>query len=212
MSEACAICWSSLDSKSQTILAFQISCVHFFNMFFYFLFLFLIVRKATVRIAKQYQGTQCSGALQTIRRRNGEKTRRYRKLQSASTKIHFPHLRCSQAKYLQIKFGGAKPDDLNDTLSFSTKEHLKALTTRPYAKWSLRPRAGLWARAQPRRDCSGATSAHARSTASGGAPCGTHTCGSWPRMQSTAADCAPVAKIAHHFRVYASAAERRSSG
>ena len=30
-------------------------------------------------------------------------------------------------------------------------------------------------------------------------------------MQSIAADCAPVARIAHHFRVYASAAERRSN-
>ena len=35
----------------------------------------------------------------------------------STTKRHFPHLQCSQAKYLQIKFGGAKPDDLNDTLS-----------------------------------------------------------------------------------------------
>ncbi len=51
-----------------------------------------------------------------------------------TTKRHFAHLQCSQAKYLQIKFGGAKPDDLNDTLSFSTKEHLKALTIQPYAK------------------------------------------------------------------------------
>ncbi len=33
----------------------------------------------------------------------------------------------------KIKFGGVKPDDLNDTLSFSTKEHLKALTILPYA-------------------------------------------------------------------------------
>ena len=31
-------------------------------------------------------------------------------------------------------------------------------------------------------------------------------------MQSIAADCAPIAKMADHFRVYASAAERRSNG
>ena len=34
---------------------------------------------------------------------NGEKTRRYRDLQSATTKKHFPHLQCSQAKYLQVQ-------------------------------------------------------------------------------------------------------------
>ena len=34
----------------------------------------------------------------------------------------------------KIKFGGSKPDDLNDSLSFSTKEQLKALTILPYAK------------------------------------------------------------------------------
>ena len=34
----------------------------------------------------------------------------------------------------KIKFGGSKPDDLNDSLSFSTKEQLKALTKLPYAK------------------------------------------------------------------------------
>ena len=84
-------------------------------------------------IVKQYQDTQCGGALQTARRRNGEKTRRYRDLQSATMKRNFPHLQCSQAKYLQIKFGGAKPDDLKDTLSFSMKDHLKALTIQPYA-------------------------------------------------------------------------------
>ena len=88
-------------------------------------------------IVKQYQDTQCGGALQTARRRNGEKTRRYRNLQSATTKIHFSDLQCSQAKYLQITFGGAKPNDLNDTLLFLTKEHLKAFIILPYAKWSL---------------------------------------------------------------------------
>ena len=35
---------------------------------------------------------------------NEEKTRRYRDLQSATTKRHFPHPQCSQAKYHQIKF------------------------------------------------------------------------------------------------------------
>ena len=40
---------------------------------------------------------------------NGEKTRRYRDLQSATTKRHFPHLECGRAKCLQIEFGGAKP-------------------------------------------------------------------------------------------------------
>ena len=33
-------------------------------------------------------------------------------------KTHFPHLQCSQAKYHQTKFGGAKPDDLLDSLLF----------------------------------------------------------------------------------------------
>ena len=102
----------------------------------FFIFFFLYA-KQKLRIAKQYQDTQCGGALQNnyspSDRRNctpseQRKTRRYRDLQSATTKRHFPHLQCSQAKYLQIKFGGAKPDDLNDTLSFSTKDHLKALT------------------------------------------------------------------------------------
>ena len=34
----------------------------------------------------------------------------------------------------KIKFGGSEPDDINDSLSFSTKEQLKALTILPYAK------------------------------------------------------------------------------
>ena len=61
------------------------------------------------------------------------------------------------------------------------------------------------------RDGSGVTSAHARTDAKGGTSSGTHTCGARSRMQSTAADCAPMARIAHHFRVYASAADGRSS-
>ena len=40
---------------------------------------------------------------------NGDKTRRYRNLQSATMKRHFPHLECGRAKCLQIEFGGAKP-------------------------------------------------------------------------------------------------------
>ena len=47
---------------------------------------------------------------------------------------NFPHLQCSQAIYHQIKFGGAKPDDLHDSLSFSTKAHFQAFTSLPYAK------------------------------------------------------------------------------
>ena len=38
------------------------------------------------------------------------------------------------------------------------------------------------------REAAGAMSACARTDASGGEPCGIHTCGSWPRMQSIAAD------------------------
>ena len=44
------------------------------------------------------------------------------------------HLQCSQAKYHQIQFGGAKPDDLHDSLSFSTKAHFQTFTKLPYAK------------------------------------------------------------------------------
>ena len=106
----------------------------FFNLIFFSFF--LTVRKAKFRIAEQYQGTQCGGALQTTtRRRTGGKTRRYRELQSATTKnTYFPHLQRSQAKYHETKFGGAKPDDLHDPLSFSTKEHFQAFTILPYAK------------------------------------------------------------------------------
>ena len=49
-------------------------------------------------------------------------------------KRHFPHLQCSRAKYHQIQFGGAKPDDLHDSLSLSTKAHFQAFTMLPYAK------------------------------------------------------------------------------
>ena len=59
---------------------------------------------------------------------DGEKTRRYRDLQSATTKT------VVERNALQIEFGGAKPDDLNDRLSFSTKEVLKAVTVLTYAK------------------------------------------------------------------------------
>ena len=55
------------------------------------------------------------------------------------------------------------------------------------------------------RDGSGAMSASASTVASGGSPCGTpcgtHTCESRPRMQSIAADCAPMAKMLYQRRV-----------
>ena len=62
------------------------------------------------------------------------------------------------------------------------------------------------------RDGAGAMSASASTVASGGSPCGTQTCGSRPKMQSIAADCAPMARMLHQRRVYANAADRRSSG
>ena len=71
-----------------------------------------------------------------------------------------------------------------------------------------RPSAG----AHATRDGSGAMSAHARTDASGGSLSGTQACGSWPNTQSIAADCAPIASMLHQRRVYASAADRRSSG
>ena len=90
-----------------------------------------------------------------------------------------------------------------------TKQLLVLLTVRA----ALRPRSrGYRTSAHLNRDGSGAMSAYASTDARGWDPCGIHTCGSLPRMQSIAADCAPMTRILHHFRVYASAAERRSSG
>ena len=132
----------------------------FFSLFFFFFF-FLFVRKANAQdctAIPRHAVRRCitnnySPSDRRYYTQNGEKTRRYRNLESATTKKHFPHLQCSQAKYIfrtfnvvrrntsKIKFGGFRPDDLNDSLSFSTKEQLKALTILPYA--TLRPRARL---------------------------------------------------------------------
>ena len=101
---------------------------------------------------------------------------------------------------LQIQFGGAKPDDLHDSLSFSTKEQLKALTNYPTLSDPFGPERGCPS-TQTTRDGSGPMSASARICPSGGDPCGAQTCGSWPRMQSIAADCAPMARMLHQRRV-----------
>ena len=88
---------------------------------------------------------------------------------------------------------------------------------------ALRPLNGSYrARAYPCLGCrtsahailegSGVMSASASTVASGGSPWGTHTCGSRPKMQSIAADCAPMARMLYQRREYANAAERRSSG
>ena len=74
------------------------------------------------------------------------------------------------------------------------------------------PERGFQTGAHTTRDGSGAMSASARTVASGGGRCGTHTCGSRPKMQSIAADCAPMARMLHHRRVYDNVADRRSSG
>ena len=100
----------------------------------------------------------------------------------------------------KIKFGGSKPDDLNDSLSFSTKEQLKALTNYPTLSDPFGPERGCPS-TQTTRDGSGPMSASARICPSGGDPCGAQTCGSWPRMQSIAADCAPMARMLHQRRV-----------
>ena len=88
----------------------------FFSFFSFFLFLFFctqgkaqdckaIPRRAVRRcITNNYSPPDRRDDTQ-----NGEKTRRYRNLQSATTKRHFPHLECGRAKCLQIEFGGAKP-------------------------------------------------------------------------------------------------------
>ena len=104
-----------------------------FSLFFFFFenfLLFFLVRKAKAQDCKaipRHAVRRCitnnySPSDRRYYTQNGEKTRRYRDLQSATTKKHFPHLLCSQAKYLQIEFGGAKPENLKDTLSFSMKD------------------------------------------------------------------------------------------
>ena len=108
-----------------------------------FLIDFFFVSKAKLRIAKQYQGTQCGGALKTTtRRRTGDTTLRTEKKKHGDTETYkalprkdiFRTFNVVRRNTPKIKFGGSKPDDLNDSLSFSTKEHLKALTIQPYAK------------------------------------------------------------------------------
>ena len=45
-----------------------------------------------------------------------------RKLQSATTKLHFPHFLYGPAIYLQMKFGGAKPrQPTRSTLIFNER-------------------------------------------------------------------------------------------
>ena len=56
---------------------------------------------------------------------------------------------------------------------------------------------------------SGAMSAHARTDASGGASCGMQGGESWPKTQSIAADCVPIASMLHQRSDYASAADLR---
>ena len=66
---------------------------------------------------------------------NGEKTRRYRDLKSATTKKNiFRTFNIVRRETSKQNLEELSPDDLNDTLSFSLKEHLRALTTLPYAK------------------------------------------------------------------------------
>ena len=80
-----------------------------------------------------------------------------------------------------------------------TKRLLLRLLLLP-VRAALRPRSrGYRTSAHPNRDGSGATSACASTDARGWDPCGSHTCGSLPRMQSIAADCAPMARILHHI-------------
>ena len=96
-----------------------------------------------LRIARQYQGTQSGGALQrTTRRRTGDSTFRTERKKNGDTETYkalprkdiFRTFNVVRRNTSKINFGGSKPDDLNDSLSFSTKEQLKALTILPYAK------------------------------------------------------------------------------
>ena len=112
------------------------------GFFFYFIIIFFLILQGNTKArnaAVQYKTTTRRRTGETAHRRNEAKTRRYRDLQSATKKKHFPHLQCSRAKYHQIQFGGAKPDDLHDTLSFLTKAHFQTFTMLPYAKGSLWP-------------------------------------------------------------------------